>query len=287
MNARLLLLLSCLFVPRTWAQLEVMILMEQDQFLPGEAIYLSVRVVNHSGQTLTFGEDDDWLRISVEKDGAGVVARQGEIPVSGRFVLPTSKMATKDLNIQPYYRFEEPGQYDIRATVLIKEWDRAITSEPEAFSVVTGTRLWERSFGLPSSQDPEGVPEVRKYLLQQANYLQSQIRLYVRVTDAQEEHTFGVVPVGPVVSFSRPRAVLDADSNLHVLYETGPRTSTYCKISPGADVLEFEKREYSGTKPRLSVSTDGSVSIQGGITVPPPLSDADPQSVQPLPADEK
>jgi hypothetical protein len=261
-------LLPWLLAPTLWGQVKVFVILDQDQFLPGEAIPIKVRVVNHSGQTLSLGEDNSWLRLSVEADDSFVVSHLEEVPVSGKFLLPPSKMATKDLNLTPYFTLARPGRYSVVAAVSIKEWGETVTSAPRPFDVITGTKLWEQTFGVPGSAGSDGAPEVRKYLLQQANYLRSQIRLYARVTDVSEEQTFGVVPIGPMVSFSRPRALVDRNSNLHVLYQSGPRTSTYCELDPNGLVLAYEQREYSGSRPRLSAGEDGTVRVIGGVPVP-------------------
>ena len=271
MNARILLwLLPWLVAPSLWGQVKVTVMADQEQFLPGEAVKIKVRLVNHSGQTLQFGKDNEWLRLSVQTDDSFIVSRLGEIPVDSPFVLPPSKMATLERNIGPYFTLTRPGRYSVTATVRIDEWGQTITSDPGSFNIISGTKLWEQTFGLPGSRQEGGSPEVRKYLLQQANYLRSQIRLYARITDVSEERTFGVVAIGPMVSFSRPRAVLDGDSNLHVLYQSGPRVCTYCKLNPDGEVLDYEKREYSGVRPRLSAAEDGTVSVEGGVRLPQP-----------------
>lgn len=271
MNLRISLwLLPWLLAPSLWGQVKVAVLLDQQQFLPGEAVPIKVRVVNHSGQTLAFGEDNNWLRISVQADDSFVVSQVGQVPVTGAFTLPPSKMATKEIDIGPYFTLARPGRYTVVATLRIREWDQSLTSAPEQFDVISGTRLWEQVFGLPETGRADGPPEVRKYLLQQANYIRSQIRLYARITDASEERTFSVVPIGPMVSFSRPTAVVDRDSNLHVLYQSGPRVSTYCKINPYGEVLSFEKLEYSGSRPRLSTAEDGTVRVVGGVRLPKP-----------------
>ena len=265
MSTRILLwILPWIILPSLWGQVKVSILLDQEQFLPGEEVPIKVRVVNHSGQMLTFGEDNSWLRISVQAEDSFVVAHTGEVPVAGRFELPTSKMATKIIDISPYFAMTRPGRYSVEATVMIEEWGQTLTSSSQSFDVISGRKLWEQVFGLPNSRHADGSPEARKYLLQQANYVRSQIRLYARVTDLTEEQTFGVVPIGPMVSFSRPSAMVDGDSNLHVLYQSGPRVCTYCKLNPDGEVLIYEKREYSAAKPRLSAGEDGKVSVIGG-----------------------
>jgi hypothetical protein len=267
-NTRYLLwIFPWLLLPSLWGQVKVSVQLDQEQFLPGEEISIKVRVVNHSGQTLTFGKDNRWLQISVQAADSFVVSRLGDVPVEGRFELPPSKMATKVLDISPYFAMTQPGRYTIVAMVLVEEWGETLTSLPESFDVISGRKLWEQAFGLPNSFRADGSPEVRKYLLQQANYVRSQIRLYARITDLAEEQTFGVVPIGPMVSFSRPTALVDGDSNLHVLYQSGPRVSTYCKLDPDGEILIYEKREYSAAKPRLSATEDGNVTVIGGVAL--------------------
>ena len=255
------------------AQVKVSVDLDQQQFLPGESISIKVRITNHSGQTLHLGDDNEWLHIGVLSEGSFVIEQAGDIPVQGAFVLPTAKMATKELDISPYFGLDRPGRYSVVATVEIKNWNQRITSSPAEFDIIHGTKLWEKAFGVPNSILPDGSPEVRKYLLQQANHLRSQIVLYVRITDASENRTLKVVPIGPMVSFSDPKAMLDKDSNLHVLYQAGPRVFTYFSITPDGKVLTHEKVEYSAARPRLSAAEDGSVGVIGGYVTPtaPPV----------------
>ncbi|MGI8967128.1 MAG: hypothetical protein ACR2H1_13720, partial [Limisphaerales bacterium] len=46
--------------------LSVELMLVQDNFLPNEEMQIGVRIVNYSGQTLTFGLDNSWLTFSVE-----------------------------------------------------------------------------------------------------------------------------------------------------------------------------------------------------------------------------
>jgi len=261
-------LLPWLCVLSAWGQVKVSVLLDQNQFLPGEAVPVKVRIVNHSGQTLSFTPDSNWLRITLQAEDSFIVEQTGEVPATGYFELPPSKMATKELDIESFFTLSRPGRYSVVVTVRIKEWNQTITSEPTKFDLISGTKLWERAFGVPNSALADGSPEVRKYLLQQANHLRTQIRLYVRITDASEDRTFRVVPIGPIVSFSEPKALLDKDSNLHVLYQSGPRVSTYFAINPDGRILTQERIEYSASRPRLDPAEDGTITVKGGIRMP-------------------
>jgi hypothetical protein len=247
------------------AQVSVEIMMDQDRFLPNEAVKVAVRVVNHSGQTLQLGREADWLTFSIEAKDGRLVANSGEVPVVGEFTLDSSKMGTERFDLQPYFNLARPGRYSVTATVKIKEWgDRVFTGGPKVFDVITGFRLWETEFGVPlASAASHAEPEVRKYVLQQANYSE-RMKLYLRITDAAESQVFTVFPIGPMVSFSRPEPQLDKFSNLHLLYQTAARTFNYSIINPDGKILMRQTYDYTTTRPRLKLDESGQFIVTGG-----------------------
>jgi len=265
---RLIMVLGVLIAHLAQAQVDVFLQLDQNQFLPGESIPVKVRVANHSGNPFHLGGDTPWLKITVEADNSFVVPHLADLPRTDRFELPASKMATREVDIAPCYEITRPGRYTLTASVTIDEWNQTHVSAPLSFDVIRGSKVWERVFGVPNSGREDGSPEVRKYMLQQANYLRRQLRLYARITDVAEEHTFKVVAIGPMISLSPPQAMLDNESRLHVLFQSGPRTSTYCVITPAGDVERRDPVEYGASRPRLTAAEDGSVTVRGGVHVP-------------------
>src|SRR5689334_13577437 len=116
-----------------FAQVTVDVLLEQNQFLPGEALPVAVRITNRSGQTLHLGEEANWLTFAIESKEGAVVAKTAEVPVVGKFTLESSQKATKRLDIAPYFALSATGPYVIEATVKIKNWDQEITTRPKEF----------------------------------------------------------------------------------------------------------------------------------------------------------
>src|SRR4051812_22109617 len=106
------------------AQIRVEVLQDQDQFLQGESIPVAVRVTNRSGQTLNVGGEDNWLTFGIETTAGSLIRNTGDVPVREEFSLPSSKMATKRVDIQPYFALNRPGRYLITASVRIPEWPR-------------------------------------------------------------------------------------------------------------------------------------------------------------------
>jgi len=246
------------------AQVRVEVTLGQEQFLPGEALPAAVRVTNRSGQTLHLGGQADWLTFSVESRDGHIVIKNGDAPVLGEFTLDSSKVATKVVDLSPYFALPRPGRYTITATARIKEWDGQATSPPKTFDIIDGVKLWSQEFGVPAARAANQPPEVRRYALLQANYLRSQLRLYFRVTDAAEGKVFKVFPLGPMVSFGQPEAEVDGLGLLHVLHQNGPHTSNYNVLSPDGEILVRQTYDYASVRPRLQPDKDGKIAVAGG-----------------------
>ena len=247
------------------AQVSVDLVLEQDQFLPSESVPVAVRITNRSGQPLHLGADANWLTFSVESGGNSVVVKNADPPVQGEFDLGSSQVATKRVDLAPYFALTRHGHYHVVATMRIKDWSTEVTSPPKTFDVIDGVTLWSQVFGMPV---PAGVtnrpPEVRKYSLEEANYLRSQLRMYVQVSDESEMRIFKVRPIGPMVSFSQPEAQLDRFSNLHVIYQSGASVFTYTVVNPDGDIVRQENYDYLNTRPRLTVDDAGNIAVLGG-----------------------
>ena len=270
------------------AQVTVEVTQDQQQYLEGESLPVSVRVTNRSGQPLHLGAEADWLTLSIESRDGAAVSRNGAPPVVGQFLLESSKVGIKRLDLAPYFSLTQPGRYVIVATVHIKDWDRDISSPPAPFDIIEGAKLWEQEVGVPQAGG-SGSPEVRKYILQQANYIRGHLRLYLRVTDSYGK-AVRVVPIGPMVSFGRPEPPqVDKDSNLHVLYQNGPYAFSYTVFTPNGDLVVRQVYDYVNSRPRLIATDDGEISVKGGVRhltandVPPPKSDDDDDKAAPNP----
>lgn len=262
----LILVLAVLTLARAGAQVTVVIELDQDQFLPSETVPVAVKITNRSGQTLHLGVNPDWLTFNVESEDSTVVVKSGEVPALGAFDLGSSQVATKRVDIAPYFGITRPGRYRLIATLRIKDWGAEITSSPKNFDVISGAKLWSQDFGVPVPAGATNTtPEVRKYSLLKANYLSSQLRLYVQVSDSVEAQVFKVIPIGKMVAFSDPETQLDRYSNLHVLWQSGASYFTYAVVDPSGQLVEQEIFDYVKTRPRLSMKIDGTVLVVGGV----------------------
>ena len=119
--------------------LTVQLTTEQDQFLPGESLPVTVRVFNNSGQTLHLGADSNWLTFTVEAENNDfVVMKKSDPPVVDAFVLGSSEVATKVVDLAPFFLMNKAGRYRIVATVHIREWNVDVPSAPKEVDVIDG-----------------------------------------------------------------------------------------------------------------------------------------------------
>jgi hypothetical protein len=248
------------------AQVTVEVELEQQQFLPTESMPVAVRITNRSGQPLRLGADADWLTFSVTAVDNFVVTKITDVPVQGEFEVGSSQMATKRVDLAPYFKLTRQGSYRVVATVHFKDWKADLASPPQKFDIIDGAKLWSQTFGLPApAGTTNGAPEIRRYTLEEANYLRSQLRMYVQVSDESETLIFKVRAIGPMVSFSQPEARLDRLNRLHVLYQSGARVFNYSVVNPDGDIVWQENFDYLKARPRLQTDDNGDIKVLGGV----------------------
>lgn len=259
--------IAALVCSRAAAQVTLDVALDQEEFLPGESIPVAVKITNQSGQRMHLGVELDWVTFSVESADGYVVTKNSEVPVTGEFDLESSQMGTKKVDIAPYFIMSRPGRYTVTATLRLKNWGVELTSTPKQFDVVSGVKLWSEDFGVPAAG---GVPEMRRFTLEQASYLHDQMRLYIQLSDAAESRVYKTMALGPTVSFTRPEAQVDRTSELHVLWQSGGHAFDFCRISPDGSLLNREVYDDFGIRPKLVVNENGEVLVVGGVRRPKP-----------------
>jgi hypothetical protein len=270
MRFLLLIVLGALIAARA-AEVNVEVQLDQDQFLRNESMPLRVRISNFSGQKLRLGEEPGWLTFQVLNSEGRDVARLGEVELPKPFTVDAAKTISLRADISPYFDLSQAGRYTVSARVHFAQLQKAVSSDAKAFDIINGVRLWDREVGVPGSTPPV----VRKYTLQQAGSLK-QARCYVRISEDNDARVVRVVPLGGLLSFSTPEAATDNSSQLHVLFQVGARSFLYSVVTPDGEQIIRQTWDYTTTRPRLHVESDGRVVVRGGARrillsdLPPP-----------------
>ena len=247
------------------AQVNATLEIDKSRLLPRQTFVARLKIVNFSGQTLVFGEDNNWLQFEIETETGEVVTPIAEPPkVEGRFTVESSIRATKRIDLAPYYALEKAGNYKLIAKVYVKQWKRSLPVKPVKFTVSNGSILWHRTFGLPVKEgEPAGQPKQRRYVLQQAKNLRM-MTLYARVDDGPGARVHRVFPVCPMVAFNDPTAQVDPTGNLHILCQSGARTYNYTVLDPDGKIRIRHHYQIVGSRPRLNFK-DGKIHVAGGL----------------------
>ncbi|MBL9138767.1 MAG: hypothetical protein JNK85_23050 [Verrucomicrobiales bacterium] len=238
-------------------------------FLPGEEIPVGVRISNLAGRPLTFGSSSNWLIFYAESKQGDIVSRTGHVPVEGEFTLESAKAGTKWWNIQPAFDLTQSGNYLIYAEVRLPDWSQREVSEPVSITIQPARNMWESTFGVPPA-DPSvsSEPEIRRYALQAATRDRER-RLYARVTDESSTQIYRVVYLDRLLSFANPDQQLDNSSRLHVLFQTGGSSYTYCVLDPSGELVIRQRHDIvPGSRPRLAKNDDGTIAVAGGKRAP-------------------
>lgn len=263
MNIRYpVLALFCAWLPLSSAQVSVEVVLSQDKFLLGEELIAGVRVINHSGQSLQLGQTDNWIRFNIERAGGGIVPKLSDPPVQRPFILESARQATLRMDLAPCYDLGQAGQFQISAEVVIADWGRSLMTKPKPFEIIAGTRLWEREFGIPSTESNQ-PPEIRSYSLQQASYL-AETRLFLRIARS-DGRVIKLINVGRMLSFGQPEPLLDKNNRLHLLHQTGPRIAEYLVVNPEGRIEIRHAYEYTDSRPRLRLDRNGEAAVSGGV----------------------
>lgn len=262
---------------------EIELVMRDSVFLPGEELPVGVRISNLSGRALTFGSSSNWLIFYAESKQGDIVSRTGHLPVDGEFTLESSKAGTKWWNIQPAFDLTQSGNYLIYAEVRLPEWSQREVSEPVSITIQSARNMWETSFGVPPSDPSVSTePEIRRYALQAATRDRER-RLYARVTDESGSQIYRVTYLDRLLSFSNPEQQLDNANHLHVLFQTGGSSYTYCVLNPAGEIFIRQRHDIiPGSRPRLAKNDDGTIAVAGGKRAPN-TTDVPPYVPPPIP----
>ncbi len=253
----------------SFAQVQMDLVLEQKQFVPGEELMVGVRIANLSGQPLRFGGVEDWASFQFDPNGEIRVRSTSKIPHGEPFVVTNATRATRWFDLAPHFDLEKPGYYSVSASVQIRDWQEERSTPPLKLELVRPTTIWEQQFGVPVRPGtPPGPPELRKYMLQRA-LIDNENRLYVRITDASETKVFRVAGIGRVLQINEtPKTVIDRKSQLHVLHRMGRTSFSYSVFNPdGVEVVRqrHNYNEQTGSRPSVRTLESGEVVVYGGV----------------------
>ena len=198
-----------------------------------------------------------WLAFNIQSEDGIILPKQAQIEQGEPFSLLSGQYGIKKVNLGGIYSFHETGEYRVVATIKIAQWSQQVTSSQAKFIVMNGIvmkELPDLTFGVPPAPgQPSALPEIRKYVILKTELLREDDStkgstmgkprdpedvLYFQLTDSTGAKPIRTFLLGRVINLTtKPEARLDKDSNLHLLYQQGPKSYSYFAISPNGILL--------------------------------------------------
>ena len=75
----------------------------------------------------------------LEAESGRPIASLQNPPVEGEFELPNATIATKRLDLAPYYPTLERGSYRLSGSVTLSDWNQTVDIPSTRFTIITGT----------------------------------------------------------------------------------------------------------------------------------------------------
>ena len=238
-----------------WAQLEVRLEVERDNFVRHEPVILDVSIVSNHDRAIILGNEAGWIQFSV-RNGAGFpVNKTAPLPRGNLFVLGSRKSVVKGFNLAPYFDFSEPGEYTIQTSIATSNWATVrFQSVAVKIQVVRAKVLSVRKRGT-ASVIPGAPPVVRRYTLQTTR-VKGKSHLFLRVSDDNEPSfkIYSVEPLGMMVHSARPAICAGCQGSLARVL---PKPHAAVFLLPARSAGQFDPA------PNLSRRTGATVYLSG------------------------
>lgn len=244
------------------AQLAVRVESERDTLLLYEAIPVTVKIRNMSARTVQLQDSAEgpWLDFIVADEAGGLIAAVQRLDTSEPLLVPAGQTVGRTVNLLPLYDLRARGSYRVQA--LVGYGGARVISPPLKFTIVHGRAIWRQTAGI-AADDDAGMDEYRTYSLLTRRGERYDI-LYVGVENEPPTLVYGMLPLGKYLAMGEPEALIDREGHLHVLYRSGPRSFDYARVDPHAKILERAAYSDFMSRPRLVLSAEGKVFLQGG-----------------------
>lgn len=250
------------------AQIRVRLKMSKSQYVAHEPVKATITITNHAGRDLVIYSEGagrgtiSWLDFALKTSRGAALTPLSRVSFPA-VKLPAGRSISKTVNLAQLYSVTEVGNFRGHAVVRLPNDGGIFNSNSESFSVTKGQRVYTQRVGDPNRGN------LREYGLSVFNSGEKS-SLYVHVTDVRTGRTIRTFRLGEALTFKKPRATVDRNRNLHVLYLTAPSIYGHAQVTPDGRLVgtQYYKRA-SGKQPSLTTFANGEVVVAGAVAYNP------------------
>jgi hypothetical protein len=255
------LLVGWLGAPAAHAQVEVYISVARHSYILYEPIPATITITNNAGRDLTFEDagGKQWLDLEVTGLGGEMLSPYDTDYKLHPLHVAAGQTLQRSIDLTPLFPIREMGTHRLRANVYLADLDKFFYSNYASFDLTDGKLLWQKTVGVPGSQDLRQVSVL-------THELPDRLLLYVRIREQDGNTVYTTQSLGRLlVSGREPQEMLDSHNNVHVLQESKPGAFLYTCVGLDGQRLIQQAYNKTGTKPPvLARLPDGEVEVHGG-----------------------
>ena len=247
------------------AQINISLKPSKDQFVAHEPVTAILTITNRAGKTIRLqGEGRrNWLDINIHSQNGNLLTYSGDPPTYKAVIIPAGQTVQKTITLSHDYDLTRYGRYRTTAYVKIPNSQESVRSKVSQFTITTGRVLFSQKVGLPETGNAR-VYDVIKFNGSQKS------EIYVRITNDYTKQILSCQALSPIVNFREPKAALDRNNHLHLLYMITHTTYVHMVVNPSGQIVKrnFHKQGALG-EPRLEAFAAGDVKVAGTIPFDP------------------
>ena len=248
-------------VPIAQAQISVRLEPLQRTFVAHSPVYMKVAVTNRSGRPVTLSGPTaaaSWLDFRVTDGKQNLVTPRPHAPLAAPLAVANAKTVPLKVNLNQVYPVDRFGNYQVTANIYDPVRKQYVSSPPVMITIDEAKPIWSEVVGVGGGKRSEFS------LLSYRGF--DNTTLYYRLKDATNGYIRKTYKLGELIQYQSPQAAVDRQQKMHVLYQAAPRQYVHDIVDKNGKFLKRKVyEEAKGKKPQLIQSTNGSVSVAGGM----------------------
>lgn len=251
------------------AQVTVDFSLERSLYLAYEPLLVTVTIHNFSGNTLLLADEEHqpWLSFHIETEkGTPLSLNQKETEIAPVSLAP-GETWSQQIDLTRFYPLGDFGSYRLSTVVYVPAAHRYFHSPVHVVEITEGHLLSQQKIGVPLSG--EGSPENRTVSLL-SHRCSDHAVLYLRIEDPDRGIVLCTYPLGRMITPSAPEMLFDKKNQIYILQHEAPGVFLYTHLDLKGKVIERELWRALPERPKLIVTSQGAVRVNGGTLLSSP-----------------
>lgn len=214
-----------------FAQLDVRLAPAGREYMVGEDAKLRLTITNRTDAPVSLVNTPGrcWLFLNVMRQGDVSNVAPSVMPRYPNLTIAPGSRKEVTIGLSPAYKIRHAGMYRVTATLRLPDMSTVYTSNAALFNVSTGATV--QSFRVQARGQ-------RLEISLRSMTVGNRSMLYGQVMDADTRAVLGACRMGEYLNFMRPRVMLDAAQNLHMLCQSSPKFFTYAVMNTFGQLRE-------------------------------------------------